>query len=128
MSDRLRVLLVEDAKGFADIFQEWLHAENTQVEIAHTGMQAAERLRTAEFDLALIDVYLPDISGPEVLTLARTAGARLPRCYALTGDGSDDTRQACLDAGFDDVLVKPLFRSQFIELIETEKIRRCIFT
>ena len=127
MTARLRVLLVEDKQLFSDNFQDWLHAEDVQIEIASTGTQAAERLRTAEFDLAFIDVYLPDISGPEVLTLARTAGANLPRCYAITGDGSGPTRQACIDAGFDDVLIKPIFLTKFNEIIETEKLRLKIF-
>ena len=127
MTDRLRVLLVDDIKLFSDIFQEWLHDEDVQVEIAHTGTQAAERLRTAKFDLAFIDYYLPDLTGPEVLTLSRTAGARLPRCYAVTGDGGEKTRQSCLDAGFDDVLIKPLLRSQFVELIDAEKTRLALF-
>ena len=126
-SSAMRVLLVEDMAGFSSVFAEWLKESNLSVDIAATGIEAMECLQLNGYDLAFVDVHLPDLNGPDLMKIAAASGIVLPRCYALTGDGRDETRRRCLDAGFIDVLVKPLLHSQFVELLEIEKLRAKLF-
>ncbi len=126
-SSRLRVLLVEDTAGFSNLFDDWLKDAELEVHVAASGLDAASRLSTIPYDLAFIDVHLPDLDAVGVVRLAASAGGQMPRVYAITGDGREETRRACLDAGFIDVLVKPILRSRFVELVEVEKLRRDVF-
>lgn len=109
----LRVLLVDDDKvnlmvGSLLIRKHWVHA---QVSIAHSAEDALMQLGSQTFDAMLVDMRMPGMDGP---TLARRVRAsdraalrRMP-IIALTGNSHDKDRQACLDAGMNEVLIKPL--------------------
>ena len=62
-----RILVVDDEKAIADLVGIYLTKEGFDVQIAYSGADAAKAILEQEFDLALLDVMLPDIDGFELL-------------------------------------------------------------
>lgn len=82
-----RILVVDDEKAIADLVGIYLTKEGFDVQIAYSGADAAKAILEQEFDLALLDVMLPDIDGFELLRTIRSShtypvimrdGARCP--------------------------------------------------
>ena len=102
-----RVLLAEDNPINAMLGRALLEREGCAVDRVQTGPQAVEAASTQAYDLILLDVRMPGMNGLEAAAAIRAAGVRTP-IAALTADAFEDTRRACLAAGMDDFLTKPL--------------------
>ena len=102
----MRVLVVEDEPRLLQLLERTLRAAGYQVEGAEDGAEAFERARTAEFDLIVLDVLLPRMSGLEITLRLRRAGVEIP-ILMLTAREAVGDRVAGLDAGADDYLTKP---------------------
>src|SRR5215472_6246601 len=107
MGEGVRVLLAEDNPVNAMLARTLLRREGAQVEHVADGDAALAALARDAFDLILMDVRLPGLSGLEATQALRARGVRTP-VVALTANAFDDDRRACLEAGMDDFLVKPL--------------------
>ena len=68
-----RILVVDDEKAIADLVGIYLTKEGFDVQIAYSGADAAKAILEQEFDLALLDVMLPDIDGFELLRTIRSS-------------------------------------------------------
>lgn len=101
------VLLVEDDPTLAEALGLVLEARGIRVRRAGTASEALEALETASSPAVVADLGLPDAGGPELVRSLRRA-APDARLLVLTGEDSDALRQACLDAGADAYLVKPV--------------------
>ena len=102
-----RVLLVEDNPINALLARALLTREGCDVEHAISGADAINAAQVAKFDLIFMDMRMPGLSGEETAQRLRAAGIRTP-IVALTANAFEDDRHACLAAGMDDFLVKPL--------------------
>jgi len=102
----LRVLLLEDDRETARALRAGLELEGHDVRVAPTAREALSLVDSQVFDVAVLDVLLPDGSGYEVLERLR-ARQRATQVLMLTALGSVDDRVAGLDRGADDYLVKP---------------------
>ena len=103
---RVRILLVEDSERVAGAVGAALRARGHSV-VAAGGVRAADEAFAAQhFDMAVVDVGLPDGSGLEWCRATRTAGGELP-ILLLTARNAVSDRVAGLDAGADDYLGKP---------------------
>ena len=103
-----RILVIEDEEHLAAGLRFNLEAEGHEVEIATDGAGAAARLEDpqAAFDLAILDLMLPRMSGYEVARRARAAGNLLPILILTAKDETADLVRG-LEEGADDYLVKP---------------------
>ena len=101
-----KMLLVEDDKDLTTIIQIWLESQGYLVEIAHNGEEGLEKLRTSKYDLAILDLELPGISGLQILSTLRSEQGTTP-VLILTGRSSIEDIAIGLDAGADDYLTKP---------------------
>ena len=102
----VRILLVEDSERVAGAVGAALRARGHSV-VAAGGVRAADEAFAAQhFDMAVVDVGLPDGSGLEWCRATRTAGGELP-ILLLTARNAVSDRVAGLDAGADDYLGKP---------------------
>ena len=108
----MRILIAEDDPILADGLQRILRQAGYAVDWAKNGGEADVALGTQEFDLLILDISLPKLSGFEVLKRLRARNSRLP-VLLLTALDSVSDRVRGLDAGADDYLVKPF---QFAEL------------
>ena len=100
-----KVLFIEDDQGIADLVELELKHEGYDVELASDGRIGLERALTQVWDIILLDVMLPGISGLEVCRRIR-AESRVP-IIMVTAKGAVSDRIAGLDFGADDYLVKP---------------------
>jgi CheY-like chemotaxis protein/HPt (histidine-containing phosphotransfer) domain-containing protein len=108
-SSGARVLLAEDDEVNREVATELLHAAGLQVDTAHNGQMAVQMASANHYDLVLMDVQMPLLDGFEATRAlrARTAGAQ-PPILALTANAFEEDRQACLDAGMNDFVPKPV--------------------
>ncbi|EFH5788114.1 aerobic respiration two-component sensor histidine kinase ArcB [Escherichia coli] len=105
----LNVLLVEDIELNVIVARSVLEKIGNSVDVAMTGKAALEMFKPGEYDLVLLDIQLPDMTG---LDISRELTKRYPRedlppLVALTANVLKD-KQEYLNAGMDDVLSKPL--------------------
>ena len=112
----MRILLVEDDADLADVVALGLRNEAYAVDVAGTYAQADELLTTAAYDVACIDLGLPDGNGADLVARVGTDRMlnRPGRVLILTARDGVADRVAGLDAGADDYLVKPF---DFAELV-----------
>ena len=103
----VRVLLAEDNPVNAMLAQALLGREGCLVTRAVNGEEAVKALAGAAFDLILMDVRMPGMDGIAATRVLRAQAVKTP-ILALTADAFEDDRRACLDAGMDDFLTKPL--------------------
>lgn len=103
----IRVLLAEDNPVGALLARTLLRREGCVVETAATGDEAVAACKRARYDLVFMDMRMPGMDGPAATRLIRAAGDRTP-IVALTANAFVEDRKACLDAGMDDHLTKPL--------------------
>jgi two-component system OmpR family response regulator len=102
----MRILLVEDAAKLARLLQRGLREEGITADVAHGGADGLWMAGERPYDVLVLDVMLPDLSGLEVCRRIRACDDRTP-VLMLTAVGSVADRVAGLDAGADDYLVKP---------------------
>ena len=105
----LHVLLVEDIELNVIVARSVLEKLGNSVDVAMTGGEALEMFAPGEYDLVLLDIQLPDMTGLDIsrALTSRYSRDELPPLVALTANVLKD-KQEYLDAGMDDVLSKPL--------------------
>lgn len=103
----LRVLLAEDNPVGALLAKTLLRREGCVVETAGTGHEVLSALAQARYDLVLMDMRMPGMDGVAAARALRARGDRTP-IVALTANAFPEDRKACLEAGMDDHLAKPL--------------------
>jgi PAS domain S-box-containing protein len=104
----LRLLLAEDNTVNQFVQLRMLRQLGYDCALATTGIELVEALAKAEYDLVLLDVQMPEMDGIEAARELRRRGFSRVRLVALTADVTTETRQACLEAGIDEFLSKPL--------------------
>ena len=112
----LTILLVEDIHLNVMVARALLEKLGQFVDVAVTGEQALEKIRSQRYDLILLDIQLPDMSGFEVANRIQQEDLVADtRIVALTANVIK-TRQEYLDQGIDDVIAKPIKKSRVIRV------------
>ena len=103
-----KLLVVDDEPRTAELTAELLRRAGYSVEVAGSGTEALERIRTGSPDLMLLDYEMPDMEAPEVLDSLRSGGARIPfPVIILTGARHSPADQVIgLERGATDFVVK----------------------
>jgi len=122
MSDRGIVLVVDDEAGSRESIRDVLQATGYAVEAAATGAEGLERLREREFEAAVVDVKLPDVSGLDLLRAFRAQAPEL-EVVLVTGYASLPTAIEAIDGAAYAYLVKP-FRMDHLLAILAKAIER----
>ena len=102
----MRLLLVEDEARMADALAGGLAADGFTVDIAHDGQDGLWRASERVYDVIVLDIMLPKLSGYEVVKRLRAAKVWTPILMLTAKDGEYDQADA-LDLGADDYLTKP---------------------
>lgn len=107
----MRILLVEDDLLLADGLARALKHSGYAVDTANNGLLADSLLSRENYDLAILDLGLPELDGTEVLQRLRSRGQRTP-VLVLSARMAVEERVKALDLGADDYVVKPVALSE----------------
>jgi CheY-like chemotaxis protein len=116
------ILIIEDNADARDALRVLLELDGHAVEAVGEGQEALELARAKDPDIALVDIGLPGIDGYEVARRVRARDTRRPVLIALTGYGQPEDRRRATEAGFDEMLVKPVDPTTLTELLATLEI------
>jgi CheY-like chemotaxis protein len=116
----VRVLVADDDPLNRLVAVESLQVLGAEVRVAGTGREALQAIGELRPDLLLLDVHMPDMSGIEatlhIRAFERASGSHRLPIVALTASATAKDREACLDAGMDEVLTKP-FRLEQLDAV-----------
>jgi two-component system, OmpR family, copper resistance phosphate regulon response regulator CusR len=102
----MRLLLIEDERKVADFIARGLRAERLAVDIAYDGTTGWEMASTVDYDLIILDLMLPRLSGTELLKRFRRKGGNAAILVLTARDATADKVEN-FEAGADDYLTKP---------------------
>ncbi len=102
----IKVLLIDDEVGFADILAKRLNKRNMDVTPVYTGTEAVQIIRKQDFDVAVLDLKMEDMDGIEVLKIFKKAYPEMA-VIMLTGHGSEQAAKEGIEFGAFDYLTKP---------------------
>lgn len=106
MMKRARVLIVDDEVRLAEALRQGLGRRGFEPTVVHDGPTAVARAKAGGFDLILLDVMIPGLSGYRVLEELRGSGVETPIVMLTAKDGEYDEADA-FDLGADDYITKP---------------------
>ncbi|MGO8732371.1 MAG: response regulator transcription factor [Terriglobia bacterium] len=114
----MRVLIIEDEKGMAELLKKGLEEENHRIALAFDGLEGLELARVYEFDVIVLDLMLPKVDGFEVARRLRHSGNQTPILILTARDAVPDIVKG-LDLGADDYLTKPFSFEEFLARLRT---------
>ncbi len=109
-------LIIDDDPATIDLARRWMGRQGYDVIAAHNGLDGLDMARTRKPDIILLDIYMPGLSGYDVLDQIR-ADARLKNVPVILCS-SDDNRRLGLERGAAEVLVKPLSQDRLREVLD----------
>jgi CheY-like chemotaxis protein/HPt (histidine-containing phosphotransfer) domain-containing protein len=119
---RRRILVADDSESYRRIARSQLTARGLDVVAVATGAEALDRLAAEPFDLLLVDGMMPRLDGPATAReiRRREAAAGSPRIpiVAITASGQPEDRHRMLEAGIDDLVVKPLLEDELVKALD----------
>lgn len=126
----VKILIVEDNKINQMITKKILNKMNLYCDIVDNGEAAVEQVKEINYDVVLMDIHMPGISGLEATKIIRTFDKDLT-IFALTAVTLEDKMHEFGDAGFDDIISKPFkqedFESKLHAALSGEKIVSSFF-
>ncbi|MFP6864783.1 MAG: PAS domain-containing protein [Roseibacillus sp.] len=117
----LEVLLVEDGRANQLVATRFLERRGHSVTLAENGREAVIAWENGHFDAILMDIHMPEMNGFEATHLIREgeeAGSPRIPIIAMTANAMRGDREACLEAGMDDYLAKPVHATDLYEVLE----------
>jgi len=104
-SPRANILMIDDDRELGGMVTDYLAADGLDVDVRHTGEKGIEAFRAGSYDLLILDIMMPGLSGLDVLRKVRQSSS-VP-VIMLTARGDDVDRIIGLEFGADDYLAKP---------------------
>ena len=117
-----RILVVDDEEGIRKSLKAVLEEEGCLVDTAESGQEAISKSKTRFYNLALVDIRLPDMDGVELLTSMREGTPKMVRII-VTGYPSLDNAILAVNRGVDGYIVKPFTMEQLLNKIK-EHLRK----
>ncbi|MBH0056020.1 heavy metal response regulator transcription factor [Pseudoalteromonas sp. SWXJZ94C] len=114
----MRLLVVEDEAKTGDYLKQGLSEAGFQVSLARNGLDGHHLAMTELFDVIILDVMLPDVSGWKILQSLREADNKTPVLFLSARDSIDD-RVKGLELGADDYLIKPFAFAEVLARVRT---------
>ncbi len=116
ITTRIKVLLVDDEKGFLNVLSNRLSKRSIYSTKAFSGTEAIQILRKNDFDVVVLDLKMEDMDGIEVLKIMKKMAPELP-VIILTGHGSQTAASDGAEFGAFDYLTKPCELEELMDKI-----------
>ena len=114
---KIKLLIAEDSRPVRLVLKTYINKLGIETEYVTTGTEALEKLQTGTFNLAFMDVHMPEMDGREVVSQTRKNGITIPVIAMTTGD-NPDLLISCLDAGYNSFLLKPIKKDELLQIIK----------
>ncbi|KAJ54210.1 hypothetical protein ACMU_03750 [Actibacterium mucosum KCTC 23349] len=115
---KLKILVADDNRTNRLVVSSFLRATKAQITLAHDGVEAVEKAAEIDPDIILMDLSMPRMDGLSATeAIRKTSTGRNVLIIALTANAMDSDRAACIAAGMDDFLSKPLRRAELMDKI-----------
>jgi len=122
MDETARILIVDDDENIRKVLTTILEEEGYIVEVAETAKKAIEKTKKKAYNLALIDIRLPDMEGIELLTRMRDTTPKM-RKIIITGYPTLQNAVEAVNRGADAYILKPFDMEKVLKIIK-EQLRR----
>jgi DNA-binding response OmpR family regulator len=119
MDQRARILVVDDDQGITITMKAILENEGYEVDLASTGSEAARKTEEKAYNLALLDIRLPDMEGLELLKLMKETVPKT-RKIMVTGYPSMQNAIKALNRNADAYLIKPVDIAELLTVIKEQ--------
>ncbi len=118
----LRILLAEDNAVNQMVAVRMFERMGYRIDVAGNGLEAVEAVRSLSYDVVFMDVQMPEMDGIEASrTIIREFGERRPRIVAMTAGALAEDREACMAAGMDDYVSKPVMVKELQRALEESR-------
>jgi len=114
----MRLLLVEDEEKLARLVKRALTSERFSVDMALAGREGMDLANTYDYDLLILDLQLPELSGSEILRRVRRVNPNIPVLIVTARDAVSD-KVAHFEAGADDYLTKPFAMAELLVRVKS---------
>jgi len=115
------ILIVDDNEGILETLSAILEEKGYRTDTAKTGMEAIEKSKTNFYNVALLDIRLPDIEGTKLLTKIEETTPRMVKIM-ITGYASLENAMEALNLGADAYIMKPVEPENLLKVIN-EKLK-----
>jgi DNA-binding NtrC family response regulator len=119
MNDKIKILVIDDDPEIRYTFEALLSAEGYYVEVAGTGMEAVRKTEEKWYNIALIDINLPDINGIQLLTMLKEGSPKM-RKIVVTGCPTLPNAVDAVNKQANAYLIKPVDLPQMLEIIKEQ--------
>ena len=120
MSNRkAKILVVDDDENICSTMKLFLELNNYDVDVANTGMQAIKKSNTEVYDVALLDIRLPDIEGTKLLTAFPETTPKMIKIM-VTGFPTFENTLEALKLGADDYVMKPVNPEELVKIVKNK--------
>ena len=120
--EKTSILIVDDNEGILETLSAILEEKGYRTDTAKTGMEAIEKAKTNFYNVALLDIKLPDIEGTKLLIKIEENSPRMVKIM-ITGYPTLENAVEALQGGADDYVMKPVDPENLIKKIE-EKLKK----
>jgi DNA-binding response OmpR family regulator len=115
----MKILIIEDQTRLANFLKKALREAGYDVDVASDGQEGYDRIGSQSYDLILLDLMLPKISGFDLIPQIRTSRPTVP-IIAVTARASVEDRVQGLNLGCDDYLIKPFSLEELLARINAQ--------
>jgi two-component system, chemotaxis family, protein-glutamate methylesterase/glutaminase len=113
----MKILVAEDDLDNARLLESILKNNAHTVEVVGDGVKALKRLRDTRFDALLTDWMMPEMDGVTLIQRVRAEVETAPLILMITAVGDDDSRQQIIQAGADELLIKPYQSADVVRVL-----------
>nr|WP_242689092.1 response regulator [Pedobacter sp. SYSU D00535] len=118
-----KILVAEDNPINQKLILRVLNKLGYQPELAQNGLEVLSKLDAEYFDLIFMDVQMPEMDGLEATRQVRSRYKKQPQIVAMTANAMVEDREACLAAGMDDYMSKPIKLEELVKLLQATSLK-----
>lgn len=113
----MNVLVVDDNEVNRLVLTSFLQSNGIASTVAVNGSEALSMIREQEYDVVLLDIQMPDISGIDVASEVRSMSGTNPALIAVTAHAFPEQRDAIINAGFSEFIIKPIAEEELLKTL-----------